>query len=38
MFVFANFIADDAAHGGVLVLRRQAGATTQAEQRISAWY
>jgi hypothetical protein len=35
MFVFADFVADDAAHGGTVVLRflrRHPGTTTQAEQ------
>jgi hypothetical protein len=32
MFVFANFIANDTAAGGVLILRRHPGTTTQAEQ------
>jgi len=35
MFVFADFVADDAAHGGAIVLRLlrgHPGTTTQAEQ------
>jgi hypothetical protein len=35
MFVFTDFVADDAAHGGALVLRllrRHPGTRTQAEQ------